>query len=318
MAKSKTDTGIVVIGAAFVDIKGYPFSQYVPTGRNAGYVVETHGGVGRNIAEDIANVELRPTFVTVLDKRSISTDVIDKLKRHRCNTDYIKRTNDGLGTWLAVFDNSGDVVGSISKRPDISRIEDILEDDGDEIFKGADSIAVEFDVEVPILKKVLSLAKKHKKKVFAVISNMSIAVERRDLLQQVDCLVCNRQEAGLLFSEDYESVKPNKMAEIISRKISQANIPSMVVTMGEGGAAYAEMNGEFGYCPAPKVEAMDTTGCGDAFFSGVAIGLTYGKDLAGACEIGARLAGAVIATRENVCPRFLPSEFGISTERFDI
>ena len=315
MAAKKKDTGIVVIGAAFVDIKGYPFAQYIPTGRNAGTVVETHGGVGRNIVEDIANVELRPTFVTVLDKRSISTDVIDKLKRHRCNTDYIKRTNDGLGTWLAVFDNSGDVVGSISKRPDLSRILDILEDDGDEIFKAADSIAVEFDIDVPILKKVIELAKKHKKKIYAPVSNMSIAMERRDLLQNIACLVCNRQEAGLLFSEDYDDVEPEEMAELISKKIAQANIPSIVVTMGEGGAAYAELNGSHGHCPAPKTEAMDTTGCGDAFFAGVAIGLTYGKTLAEACEIGTRLAASVIVTDENVCPRFLPAEFGLEVAK---
>lgn len=311
MAKAKLDTGIVVIGAAFVDIKGYPFAQYIPTGRNAGCVVETHGGVGRNIAEDIANVELRPTFLTVLDKRSISTDVIDKLKRHRCNTDYIRRTDDGLGTWLAVFDNSGDVVGSISKRPDLSKIENILDEQGDEIFAAADSVAVEFDIEVPILKKVIALAKKHKKKIYAPVSNMSIAMERRDLLQSIDCLVCNRQEAGLLFSEDYESIKPQKMGELISQKITQARIPSMVVTMGEGGAAYADLGGEFGHCPAPKVDSMDTTGCGDAFFAGVTIGLTYGKTLAEACEIGTRLAASVIVTEENVCPRFLPAEFGI-------
>lgn len=307
----KIDTGIVVIGAAFVDIKGYPYSQYIPTGRNAGFVVETHGGVGRNIVEDIANVELRPTFVTVLDKRSISTDVIDKLKRHRCNMDYVKRTDDGLGTWLAVFDNSGDVVGSISKRPDLSRILDILEDKGDEIVSNSDSIAIEFDIEVPILKKTIELAKKHKKKIYGVVSNMSIAMERRDLLKNIDCLVCNKQEAGLLFSEDYENVKPKDMAALVAKKIEQANIPSMVVTLGEHGAAYAEAGGDSGYCPAPKVDAMDTTGCGDAFFAGVTIGLTYGKTIAEACDIGARLAAAVIVTDENVCPRFLPAEFGI-------
>ena len=44
---------------------------------------------------------------------------------------------------------------------------------------------------------------------------------------------------------------------------------------------------------------------------GVAIGLTYGKTMAEACEIGTRLAASVICTSENVCPRFLPSEFGI-------
>ena len=52
--------GIVVIGAVFVDIKGYPLSTYIPGGRNAGRVEQVHGGVSRNVAEDIANVELRP------------------------------------------------------------------------------------------------------------------------------------------------------------------------------------------------------------------------------------------------------------------
>ena len=47
--------GIVVIGAVFVDIKGYPESSYIPAGRNVGRVEQIHGGVGRNVAEDVAN-----------------------------------------------------------------------------------------------------------------------------------------------------------------------------------------------------------------------------------------------------------------------
>ena len=47
--------GMVVIGAVFVDIKGYPTSAFIPTGRNAGRVEQIHGGVGRNVAEGIAN-----------------------------------------------------------------------------------------------------------------------------------------------------------------------------------------------------------------------------------------------------------------------
>lgn len=52
--------GIVVLGAVFVDIKGYPADVYIPGGRNAGRVEIVHGGVSRNLVEDIANVELRP------------------------------------------------------------------------------------------------------------------------------------------------------------------------------------------------------------------------------------------------------------------
>ena len=311
MGRKVRDNGIVVIGATFVDIKGYPYGQYIPAGRNSGRVVEVHGGVVRNIAEDIANVELRPTLISVVDNSGLSSDVIAKLNKHRCNTEYIRRTDDGLGTWLAVFDNSGDVVASISKRPDLSEIERILDEDGDEIFAGADSIAVEFDIEVPILKRILELADKHGRKIYAPVSNMSIAVERRDLMKRIGCIVCNIQEAGILFSEDYEEYDPDQMKEVLAQRISQAQIPAMVVTMGGQGAVYAEMNGEHGFVPANKVDVRDTTGCGDAFFSGVAIGLTYGKSLEEACQIGTRLAASVIVTDENVCPRFLPAEFGL-------
>ena len=132
--------GIVVFGATFVDIKGYPLAQYIPAGRNVGRVVQVHGGVSRNVVEDIANIELRPTFVTVLDHSGTSTDVIEKLKKHHVNTDYIVRTDDGLGSWLAIFDNNGDVIASISKRPDLSMIKNVLEEHGDEIISACDSI----------------------------------------------------------------------------------------------------------------------------------------------------------------------------------
>ena len=83
----------------------------------------------------------------------------------------------------------------------------------------------------------------------------------------------------------------------------------------QGGARGGKGMKGRGRRPAPKVDAMDTTGCGDAFFSGVAIGLTYGKTLEEACAIGTRLAASVIVTDENVCPRFQPAEFGIDVEK---
>ena len=303
--------GIVVIGTVFVDIKGYPLTRYIPGGRNAGRVVRVHGGVSRNVVEDIANVELRPTFVSAVDPDGIGRDVIEKLTRHKVNTRYIRFVPDGMGTWLAVFDNSGDVIASISKRPDTTVIGEILNEQGDEIFAEADSIAVEIDIEEKILKRIFQLAEKHGKRVYALVSNMTIAMERRDLLRRVDCLVCNAQEAGLFFSEDYSGITPDRMAEVLASRIQDGAIPRMVVTMGGEGAVYASREGENGTVPAVNVDIVDTTGCGDAFFAGVCIGLSYGKNLENACQIGTRLASSVIATRENVCPRFLPAEFGL-------
>ncbi len=303
--------GIVVLGAVFVDIKGYAHGNYQPTGKNAGSVIESHGGVCRNVVEDIANVELRPTFIGLVDNSALGAEVIDKLNRHKVNTQYMRRVEDGMGKWLAVFDNSGDVLAAVSKRPDLSEINNILDEHGDEIFKDADSIALEIDMEKETVKRVFKYAKKYNLQVYAVVSNMSIALERRDFMQEVGCLVCNESEAGMFFMEDYTDKSPEEMEAILVEKIRGAKIPKMIVTMGSKGAVYADMDGNSGYVPARKVEVMDTTGAGDSFFAGATIGLTYGKTMAEACEIGATLAASVICTLENVCPRFLPGEFGI-------
>ena len=52
-----------------------------------------------------------------------------------------------MGTWLAIFDNDGDVHAAISKRPDTTPLTTLLEEKGDEIFKDCDAIAIELDLE---------------------------------------------------------------------------------------------------------------------------------------------------------------------------
>ncbi len=303
--------GIVVIGTSFVDIKGFPEDAYIPTGRNVGRVEYIHGGVARNVVEDIANAELRPTFVGLVDDSPMGRDVLKKLKSHKVNCDHVLVTPDGLGLWLAVFDNNGDVAGSISKRPNAYPLVDLLERWGDEIFSEADSVVLQVDLHKDIVKKVFELAAKYKTKLYALVSNMSIAAERRDFLQKFDCFICNQQEAGMLFLDDYENKTAQEMESILSDRVVRANIPAMVVTMGGRGAVYADKDGGHGFCAARNVQVKDTTGAGDAFCAGVAIGLTYGKTLGDAVGIGTLLAASVITSSENVCPRFQPAELGL-------
>ena len=145
--------GIVVIGDVFIDVKGYSTAPFIPGGRNAGEIQQIHGGVGRNVVEDIANIELKPTFVSLVDDDAMGEEVIRKLDRHKVDTRFMRKVPNGMGTWLAVFDQDGDVVASISKRPDHRPIEQILEECGDEIFQNADSVVIEIDIDKEIVKK---------------------------------------------------------------------------------------------------------------------------------------------------------------------
>ena len=118
----------------------------------------------------------------------------------------------------------------------------------------------------------------------------------------------------MFFIDDYEDKTREQMRDILADKVMQAQIPSMVVTLGGDGAVYADMQGVKGHCPAIEVQVKDTTGAGDAFCAGVSIGLTYGKSLPESIDIGAQLAASVITSSENVCPRFLPRELGLDID----
>ena len=103
---------IVVIGTSFVDLKGFPDNVYIPKGRNAGRVEIIHGGVGRNVVEDIANVELEPKFVSLIDKSEMGKAVIDFATQFVGNPYVYGGTSltngaDCSGFTMAVYQNFG-------------------------------------------------------------------------------------------------------------------------------------------------------------------------------------------------------------------
>lgn len=307
---------IVVIGTIYMDVKGYPFSTYLPNGRNAGYIEYVHGGVGRNVAEDISHCNLNPTFISLVDNNALGQEVIDRLKESNVITDYITPVPDGMGTWMAIFDHTGDVAGNISKRPNLDEINHIIAKHGDEIFKNASSILLEIDIDESIVEHTFYFAEKYNLEVYALISNMSIAMERINFIRKTSCFVCNQQEAGQLFGIDSEHTDPESMLQILKDGMQKEQIQRMVVTMGEQGAVYADLiTKEEGIVPAIKVNVKDTTGAGDAFFAGVSAGLSCKKTLHEACKIGTKLSASVITTNENVCEKFSQEELELLTTR---
>ena len=300
---------IVVVGAIFVDIKGYPLAAYKPGERNSGTVRQVHGGVCRNIAEDLAHLGIPVRLVSLADDTALGQDVVDRLRREQVDTRFIRRCTDGMGCWLAVFDGNGDVQAEVSKRPDLTPMESMLDEQGDEIFADADSVLLELDLEEALLCRVLKYAEKYRLPVYAAVSNMTIASRRRKYLQKCQCLVCNDREADTLFGGGCELRPVEEIRACLPRHLAGLRLPRMVVTLGARGAVFADAQGISGHCPSDAVTVRDTTGAGDAFFSGCAAALTCGRTLADACRLGSKMAAAVIATTDNVCPRSLQAEW---------
>lgn len=79
-------------------------------------------------------------------------------------------------------------------------------------------------------------------------------------------------------------------------------LQSMVLTLGERGSVYYDaLTGEKAYQPAFKTEVVDSSGTGDAFFSGTVAGLIRNLPLSKAVVMGTRLASLTIQSEENTC-----------------
>lgn len=112
-----------------------------------------------------------------------------------------------------------------------------------------------------------------------------------DLLDRVDVLIPNGGELAGLTGDDVPSDEEQVVE--LARKVEGPS--AIVVTLGSRGAMVIE-DGDVTAVPAPVVEAVDTTGAGDAFCGALAEALSRELELTDAVRWAAR-AGALAATR---------------------
>lgn len=286
---------MLVVGAVFVDVKGFARENYMPLERNVGDVQLTAGGVCRNVAENLVKLGREARFVSMVDDNAMGREVRENLAALGVNVEHVIAAPKGMGMWLAILDESGNLAGSISRQPDFSTLEAYLKENGDAIMATADGVALEFDMNAEISQRVMALAKKHKKPVYSIVGNMGVILQHPEFLHDVACFICNEMEAGRLFREDLTRLAPEAMLEALKRGSAVAGIPAMVITMGPHGAVYVDnVTGEFGYCPPMDVPVVDTTGAGDAFFSAAVAALMSGAPLSQAVQEGTRLAAQTL------------------------
>lgn len=290
---------ITVIGTIFTDIKGHPYGEFIPEGRNAGYLEYVHGGVARNIAEDLANLGDRAVFVSLCEPGAFGDEVLARLNEAGVDTRFIQREEHGSGTWLAVFDENGNVFSSISARADLASLASVLEKHHEEIFADTDLIILEIDIDETAVRKTFEYAEKYQKKVCCAVATMSHALDKTEYLKKAELFICNLQEAGMLFDRDLSGLAPEELAETIRLEAADAGLQSLVVTMSEKGSVYTDPRGRSGHCPAIPVEAVDSTGAGDSYCAALCTALCRGADLKLACETGTKAAMAVVASKKN-------------------
>jgi ribokinase len=85
---------------------------------------------------------------------------------------------------------------------------------------------------------------------------------------------------------------------VLAQQLVESGVRDVVVTLAEHGALWASAAG-LQHFDAYPVNAIDTTGAGDAFNAGLAAALVRGESMEAAIDHGCR-AGAFCVTRNGV------------------
>jgi ribokinase len=119
-----------------------------------------------------------------------------------------------------------------------------------------------------------------------------------EILALVDVLTPNETELRVLARRETHANAGDPLQD--ARELVRRGVGTVVLTRGSAGAAIIRAGEEL-VVVAPAVDAIDTTGAGDAFNGTLAVGLALGAALPDAVRM-AVVAGALACTRRGVVP----------------
>jgi ribokinase len=278
---------VIVIGSANVDftvaVDRLPAPGETVLGRE---FYQSYGGKGANQA-----VAARKAGADVVFLTKIGTDANGKMmEKHLVSsglppTGILRDPKTPTGVALIMVDRMGS--NQIAVAPGSNQVltpEEVQR--ASPLMAGARVLLVQLEIPMATVLQALTLAKKHR--LMTILNPAPAQPLSTDLLKLVDILTPNEGEACRLGGQD--------AAEEAARVLMKRGAGSVIVTRGAGGALL--MDGESGsrLFEGFSVEAVDSTGAGDAFNGALACALASGDQLDKAITF-ANAAGALATTK---------------------
>lgn len=256
---------IVVVGSSNMDVTGYSNKKLVYGDSNPGKIRCTPGGVGRNIAENLALLDRDTYLISTIGDDFYGAQLIEHTRKAGVNMDnshIIK--GDSTSTYLSLLDESGEMLLAINDMDIIDKLTPNLLKDSQQLIHHAKLLVIDCNLQedalawlfshagsVPIFVDTVSAFKSHKIK---------------DWLSHIHTLKPNRLEAEILSGMKIHS---NQDIPKIVDWFHEQGVKRIAISVGADGVYYSEINGERGWSVSIPTKIVSVTGAGDAMLAGL-------------------------------------------------
>ena len=291
---------IAVVGSAMIDLTAYATVIPAPGQTLEGDLFTTgFGGKGANQAVIAAHCGAEVHFVGKLGRDLFGDSIAENFKKLGIDSEYVERSDTPNGVAHIWVDANGEnriiiIPGAnheIESKKAIEAIESIA---------GLAVVVAQCEIKQEVTLAAFSAAKK--RGCVTILNPAPYQPLSEELLAVTDWIIPNETEFKELLGQDPTSDEGLK-------KFRPGK--NSIVTLGSEGAVLITSDGNLTRMSAPKVNAVDTTGAGDAFVGVFAFGLASGKNPEDAMKLGVKVASMSV-TRKGAQSSY-PSQAEIET-----
>ena len=287
----------VVIGGANVDFKARSRAQITAQTSNPGHASMAPGGVGRNIAENIARLGDHVHLVSVVGRDAIGDDLLDHTSAAGVQVEHVARTDQATGTYTAVLDVDGELVVAISDMAAMRDLGPEQLDDARHVIAAADVLVVDGNLTHQAFNHALDLAD-GVRTIFEPVSVPKAAALKGAIDDRVYAVTPNREELSALTDLPTGT---NAQVRAAAAALHARGVDLVWVRLGKRGSLLSSSDGVV-EIPAVAGVVQDVTGAGDSMLGAFCHLLLGGGTPEEAARFGHAAASLTIASRHTVRP----------------
>ena len=275
---------IIVIGGANADLYGQiAVEQEAPADSNPGHISIHAGGVGRNIAENLAHLGAEIEFIGHFGGDDFAIMLERSLTSSGASISLSMRTpSSNSDLYLAIHNKQGELISAVNNMGLVERLPKNFLNAHTiaNAITTADLIILDGNLSEEVLDDFFQIYGNN-----SVIASDSVstAKARRFIphLSKIDYLKCNLAEARILVSAgnnlSLDSIKSIESVEEISQRLMKTGVGTALISNSHAGFIVAN-GGEFKHFSAPKLAKSYSSGAGDALFSGFLYAISRGEN----------------------------------------
>ena len=286
----------VVVGGVNMDIGGVSAAPLVRADSNPGAVRISLGGVGRNIAHNMALLGVDVRLLTAFGDDAHAQRIAASCGELGIDISRaLQVPGERTSTYLFIADERGEMALALSDMDIYRHITPAFLSSRAQLLQNAQLVVV--DANIPE-ESIQWLAQHVTPPLFADPVSTAKADKLRPVLGRLHTLKPNRMEAELLSGVPItDEASLNRAADALLG----TGLRRVFISLGAEGVFAADHSGRV-QLPCLSAELVNATGCGDAFMAAIAWAYLRGTDLADTARAGLAASSIAMESRETINP----------------